>query len=198
MHNTADFPLNTYFDTRFARQAVKILPGQYFVTSEDKLIVTVLGSCVAACMYDPQTGVGGMNHFLLPSNIYVNIKPTEVNKYGQQAMSTLEAGLIASGAAPERLVAKVFGGGQVLAGFSGNDVGSLNASFVKAFLDARNIPILSEDLLSNYARKVYFFPATGDVFMKRIRDLNNDTIMARESEHRYQLNQHFVSDDSPL
>ena len=195
MNNTAGFPLNTYFDTRFARQAVKILPGQYFVTGEDKLIVTVLGSCVAACMYDPQTGVGGMNHFLLPSNIYVSIKPAEVNKYGEQAMSTLESCLIASGAAPERLVAKIFGGGQVLPGFSSQDVGSLNVSFVKHYLDARNIPVLSEDLLSNYARKVYFFPATGDVFMKRIRDLNNDTVMERESEHRYQLNQYLAPHD---
>ena len=195
MNNTAGFPLNTYFDTRFARQAVKILPGQYFVTGEDKLIVTVLGSCVAACMYDPQTGVGGMNHFLLPSNIYVNIKPAEVNKYGEQAMSTLESCLIASGAAPGRLVAKIFGGGQVLPGFNTHDVGSLNVSFVKHYLDARNIPVLSEDLLSNYARKVYFFPATGDVFMKRIRDLNNDTVMERESEHRYQLNQYFAPQD---
>ncbi|AXR08072.1 chemoreceptor glutamine deamidase CheD [Salinimonas sediminis] len=193
MHNTTDANFSTYFDTRFARQTVKILPGQYYVTGEDKLIVTVLGSCVAACIYDPYANIGGMNHFLLPSNVYVKSEDPAIAKYGEEAMYQLIETLVKHGAQRHLLVAKVFGGGQVLQGFTKNDVGAMNASFVEAYLANAGIPIQSRDLMDTYARKVYFFPATGDVFMKRIRDLNNDTILQRESDHQYELSQQFDS-----
>lgn len=181
----------TYYDKRFSKEAVKLLPGQYFVTSQDKMLVTVLGSCVAACLFDPYTGFGGMNHFMLPT---VNKSAGEFEqvqgmaaKYGVHAMEILINELVKLGAKKNRLQAKVFGGGKVVPSFVQNDVGKFNAEFVTQFLETEDIPILASDLCDVYARKVYFFPGSGHVMMKRIHELNNSTIIERESQHRWEL-----------
>ena len=59
---------NTYFDRHLNMEAVKILPGEYFATTRDLVVVTVLGSCVSVCLRDRRSGIGGMNHFMLPGN----------------------------------------------------------------------------------------------------------------------------------
>lgn len=181
----------SYYDKRFSTDAVKLLPGQYFVTTQDKMLVTVLGSCVAACLYDPDTGIGGMNHFMLPT---VNKTASEFEKtqgmaakYGVHAMEILINDLVKAGANKTRIKAKVFGGGKVVPSFVQHDVGMFNAEFVTAFLNTEGIPILASDLCDVYARKVYFFPNNGNVFMKRIHELNNATIIERESQHRWEL-----------
>ncbi|MHC6647785.1 chemoreceptor glutamine deamidase CheD [Alteromonas sp. HB246098] len=181
----------TYYDKRFSKEAVKLLPGQYFVTTKDKMLVTVLGSCVAACLFDPYTGFGGMNHFMLPT---VNKSAGEFEqvqgmaaKYGVHAMEILINELVKVGAQKNRLKAKVFGGGKVVPSFVQNDVGKFNAEFVTQFLETEGIPILASDLCDVYARKVYFFPSSGHVMMKRIHELNNATIIERESQHRWEL-----------
>ena len=181
----------TYYDKRFSTEAVKLLPGQYFVTTRDKMLVTVLGSCVAACLFDPYTGFGGMNHFMLPT---VNKSAGEFEqvqgmaaKYGVHAMEILINELVKVGAQKNRLQAKVFGGGKVVPSFVQNDVGKFNAKFVTQFLETEGIPILASDLCDLYARKVYFFPSSGHVMMKRIHELNNATIIERESQHRWEL-----------
>lgn len=181
----------SYYDQRFSIDAVKLLPGQYFVTTHNKMLVTVLGSCVAACLFDPVAGVGGMNHFMLPN---VNKSASELEqsqdvaaKYGIHAMELLINDLVKAGASKSRIKAKVFGGGKVVPSFVQNDVGKLNAEFVSHFLDTELIPILASDLCDNYARKIYFFPRDGKVLMKRINELNNTTIIKRESQHRWEL-----------
>lgn len=181
----------TYYDKRFSTEAVKLLPGQYFVTTQDKMLVTVLGSCVAACLFDPITGSGGMNHFMLPT---INKAAGEFEKiqgmaakYGVHAMEILINELVKVGAKKNRLQAKVFGGGKVVPSFIQNDVGKFNAEFVTQFLETEGIPILASDLCDVYARKVYFFPSSGHVMMKRIHELNNATIIERESQHRWEL-----------
>lgn len=189
----------SYYDQRFSVDAIKLLPGQYFVTSQDKMLVTVLGSCVAACMFDPITGVGGMNHFMLPN---VNKTAGEFEKvqgmaakYGVHAMEVLINELIKVGASKKRLKAKVFGGGRVVPSFVQSDVGRFNAEFVTQFLNTEKIPIIASDLCETYARKIYFFPTNGNVFMKRIHELNNATIIERESQHRWELNNQDASGD---
>lgn len=181
----------SYYDQRFSIDAVKLLPGQYFVTTHNKMLVTVLGSCVAACLFDPVAGVGGMNHFMLPN---VNKTASELEqsqgvaaKYGIHAMELLINDLVKAGASKSRIKAKVFGGGKVVPSFVQNDIGKLNAEFVSHFLDTELIPILASDLCDNYARKIYFFPRDGKVLMKRINELNNTTIIERESQHRWEL-----------
>jgi len=179
----------SYYDSRFGRDAVKILPGQYYVTAADKLIVTVLGSCVAVCLYDPITEVGGMNHFMLPNNKQIDKMSFEANRYGVHAMEVLLNDCLHLGGEKKRLVAKVFGGARVLPGYVQNDIGATNSEFAIDFLRTENIPILASDLMANYARKIYFTPSTGSVLMKRIYDMNNNTIHDREAELAMRVNE---------
>lgn len=179
---------NRYYDRHFEREAVKILPGEYFATKGDTLIVTVLGSCVSACIRDRITGIAGMNHFLLPNDgtNQENIL-SESARYGAYAMEILINHLIKLGARRENLEAKVFGGGNVLKGFTAINVGERNAEFVLDYLKLEKIPVVAKDLLDNFPRKVYFFPDTGKVMVRKIKSLHNNTIMDRESAYRMQL-----------
>lgn len=180
--------VNTYYDRHFEKQAVKILPGEYYVTQADKLIVTVLGSCVAVCLRDKYTGVGGMNHFLLPNDgSHETGLLTESARYGVYAMELLINHLLKLGATRNRFEAKVFGGGNVLRGMTINNVGQRNAEFVLDYLSNESIPVMAKDLLDDYPRKVYFFPDTGQVMVKKLKSVHNSTIMDRETEYRMRV-----------
>jgi chemotaxis protein CheD len=179
-----------YFDKNFQSQAAKILPGEYYATSRDMLLVTVLGSCVAACIRDRQTGVGGMNHFMLPdSNQDADTMLGLPTRYGTYAMEVLINQVMKIGAKRSNLEAKIFGGGNVLRGFTIANVGQKNASFVKEFLAREKIPIVAEDLLDIYPRKVYFFPQTGRVLVKKLKSVHNNTIVDREKDYSSRLRQ---------
>ena len=105
---------NLYFDRYFNVEAAKILPGEYFVTGRDMVLVTVLGSCVAACIRDRISGIGGMNHFMLPDSGGDRSNPLvgASMRYGSYAMEILINQLIKLGASRASLEAKVFGGGR--------------------------------------------------------------------------------------
>ena len=179
---------NRYYDRHFEREAIKILPGEYFATKSDTLIVTVLGSCVSACIRDRVTGIAGMNHFLLPNDgSGQDNLLSESARYGAYAMEILINHLIKLGARREHLEAKVFGGGNVLKGFTTINVGERNAEFVMEYLKLERIPVVAQDLLDVYPRKVYFFPDSGQVLIRKIKSLHNNTIMDRESAYRMQL-----------
>lgn len=179
---------NSYYDNRFDCQAVKILPGEYFATRNDVVIVTVLGSCVSVCLRDAFAGIGGMNHFLLPSDQGSSSQNlTGSARYGRYAIDILIEEMVKLGAVPSRIQAKVFGGGNVLKGLAINNIGEMNASFVLDYLSHMGIPVAARDLLDVYPRKVYFFPQTGEVLVKKIKHLNNTTIMERESAYRLKL-----------
>jgi chemotaxis protein CheD len=187
---------NLYYDHYFECEAVKILPGEYYVTTGNKLIVTVLGSCVSVCMRDRVSGIGGMNHFLLPTDDgNQQGLLAEPARYGCYAMELLINHLLKSGTQRNRLEAKVFGGGNVLRGLAVNHVGERNAEFVLDYLNKEAIPIVAQDLLGTYARKVYFFPYSGKVLVKKIQTLNNTTIMDRESEYRLRVRNMSVAGD---
>ena len=189
----------SYFDRRLKIDAVKLLPGQYYVTASNKALVTILGSCVAACIYDEEKQIGGMNHFMLPDlTASSDITNSLVTKYGVHAMNVLISQLIRLGARREKLVAKAFGGGKVVQGMVQQDIGNVNAEFVVQYLSNANIPLKSFDLKSNYARKIYFFPSNGNVYMKRIRDFHNETLQNRESVHYKLLSEQAQSGEIPL
>ena len=180
-----------YFDREFKVDAIKILPGQYYAAQGDVAIITVLGSCVSACLWDPQLSIGGMNHFMLPGDTAGASAPSRAApasaRLGVYAMEVLINELIHIGADRRRLVAKVFGGANVLEGFGLINIGSQNSAFVIDFLKEENIPVIAQDLLDTCARKVYFFPRTGKVLMKKLRILKNDTVAARERDYLKKL-----------
>jgi chemotaxis protein CheD len=193
------FATNIYYDRTFDRDAAKILPGEYYYTHKDMLIVTVLGSCVAACIRDRVTGVGGMNHFMLPDSGGDADSPVSASmRYGTYAMEVLINELLKAGAKRENLEAKVFGGGNVLRGFIAINVGERNAQFVRHYLRAENIRVMAEDLNDIYPRKVYFFPRTGKVLVKKIKQMNNNTLVNREQDYASRLQTSTVSGDVEL
>ncbi|RTL57830.1 MAG: chemoreceptor glutamine deamidase CheD [Rhodocyclaceae bacterium] len=186
---------NRYFDRNFEIEAVKVLPGEYFVTTTDMVVVTVLGSCVAACIRDREKGIGGMNHFMLAEG---GDDQTASARYGSYAMEILINHLLKLGARRDRLEAKVFGGGRVMASLSGAMVGERNSDFVLNYLQTERIPVVSQDLLDVYPRKVYFFPVTGRVMMKKLARLHNDTVTRREKEYANRLSEVPVVGDIEL
>jgi chemotaxis protein CheD len=169
-----------YFDREFQVEAVKILPGQYHASSGPGTITTVLGSCVSTCLWDPVERIGGMNHFMLPGDTAApGAAWTASARFGVYAMEVLINQMTRMGADRRRLVAKVFGGARVLAGFDKLDVGAKNAEFVLEFLKVEGIPLAAQDLLDVHPRKVHFFPATGKVQLKRLQVAPNDTVLQR-------------------
>jgi len=190
-------PPHLYFDRHFGLQAAKILPGGCHVSSGDTIISTVLGSCVAACIRDRRSGIGGMNHFMLPEGGGEDAV-TGSARYGVHAMELLLNDLARSGAARSHLEAKVFGGGAVVASMTTSDVGQRNAAFVRQFLKMEGIPVVAEDLEGIYPRKVYFFPRSGKVLVRHLREKHNDTVAIREREYRQQLQVAPVSGDIEL
>jgi chemotaxis protein CheD len=193
------FATNVYYDRTFDCDAAKILPGEYYYTARDMVIVTVLGSCVSACIRDRVTGIGGMNHFMLPDGGKDTDSPVSASmRYGTYAMEVLINELLKAGARRENLEAKVFGGGRVLSGFIAINVGERNAQFVRDYLRAENIRVAAEDLNDIYPRKVYFFPRTGKVLVKKLKQLNNNTLANREQDYASRLRTTPVAGDVEL
>ena len=177
---------NRYFDRKFGLEAAKILPGEYFVAAQELLLVTVLGSCVAACIRDADSGIGGMNHFMLPDDGGRETIGTSA-RYGTYAMEVLINHLLKLGARRNRLEAKVFGGGAVMATLASSNVGVRNAEFVLNYLKTEKIPVIAKDLLDSYPRKVYYFPHTGRVLVKKLHRVHNDTLFNREIDYKTRL-----------
>jgi chemotaxis protein CheD len=165
-----------YFDPHFQLNAAKVLPGEYFVSRQDMTIVTVLGSCIAACLWDRSMRVGGMNHFMLPDGDSSDVS----GRYGSYAMELLINEMLKLGARRESMQAKIFGGGQVMANFTTMNVGERNTSFVTEYLQTERIPIVSQDVLDIYPRKVVFFPSTGKAMVKRLAHAHPEALVQQE------------------
>ncbi|RID97212.1 chemoreceptor glutamine deamidase CheD [Simplicispira hankyongi] len=165
-----------YFDNHFQYNAVKVLPGEYFVANENLVIMTVLGSCIAACIWDSRMRVGGMNHFMLPDGDSLDVS----GRYGSYAMELLINEMLKLGARRETMQAKIFGGAQVMHSFTTMNVGERNTAFVVNYLQTERIPVVSEDVLDIYPRKVCFFPVTGKAMVKRLAHAHPEDLVAQE------------------
>lgn len=163
-----------YADHHFQYDAVKVLPGEYFVSTDDVLIMTVLGSCIAACVWDGKARVGGMNHFMLPEG------EDGSGRYGSYAMELLLNEMLKMGARRETMQAKVFGGGAVMAGFTTMNVGERNTKFVLDYLATERIPVVSQDVMDIHPRKVCFFPVTGKALVKRLAHAHPEALAVEE------------------
>lgn len=180
--------VNRYWDRRMNLPAAKILPGECYVSDKGEMIVTVLGSCISACVRDKKIGVGGMNHFMLPvqSTERVIDRPSLVNAelcYGNWAMEYLINEIIKRGGDRASLEVKIFGGGKVISGLNNLDIGARNTRFVLEYLEKEGLEIIAQDTGSDCPRKVLYFPDTGAVKMKRLKSRANDTVEIREKAY---------------
>ncbi|MBB3214560.1 chemotaxis protein CheD [Herbaspirillum sp. Sphag1AN] len=196
--NIEQFASHIYHDRSFNCHAAKILPGEYYFTRDDMMITTVLGSCVSACIRDRVSGIGGMNHFMLPDGGNDADSPISSSmRYGTYAMEILINEVLKAGARRENLEAKVFGGGAVLRGFNAINVGERNAKFVRDYLRTENIRITAEDLNDIWPRKVNYFPRSGKVMVKKLKS-TDPALEVKERDYAGKLAQKPVGGDIDL
>ena len=165
-----------FYDAHFRNEAVKVLPGEFFVHDEDILIMTTLGSCIAACLWDRDKKIGGMNHFMLPDGGGA----ADSGRYGSFAMELLINEMIKRGATRSTMEAKVFGGGAVISGMNSINVGERNTTFVMDYLRTERITVVSKDVMDIYPRKVCFLPHSGKAMVKKLASANTEALVAQE------------------
>ncbi len=167
--------------------SARILPGEYYVTRSDEGVSTTLGSCIAACIRDKVSGIGGMNHFMLPatagaeSDAWKSAGLGAATRYGNFAMEHLINGILRNGGRRENLEVKIFGGGRILANMA--DVGQRNILFVREYLKTEKLRLIAEDVGETYPRMAVYFPATGNARVKRLRSLHNNVIAIQEKTY---------------
>ena len=174
--------INRYWDPYRQAPAVKVLPGECYVSNQHEYILTTLGSCIAACIWDPVAGVGGLNHFLLAQPAASFSPAAQANdsalRYGLFAMEVLINAILKHGGRRERLLVKIAGGGAVLNGAS--DIGASNIAFTRHYLQTEKLPLQGEHVGGDLPRKVCFHPQTGQAQVKSLVTTRNDTVAARE------------------
>ena len=148
------------------RTARNVAPGAWAVDNQ-RPIATLLGSCVAVCLWDPKLHLGGLNHFMLPVFGERRNSDMDVLLCGDYSMEALLNAVLGLGARKERLQAKVFGGGAIVSSFAGSPVGERNAAFAREWLEREGIAITATDLLGPWSRKLVFDPRSGDAFCRR-------------------------------
>jgi chemotaxis protein CheD len=170
-----ELPRRRYYDPQFNAMAVKVLPGDLYVTdAADEMLVTILGSCVAACIRDPNSGIGGMNHFMLPSSIDGKWgRSSSLLRFGNFAMDRLIDDIVARGGNREDLEVKVFGGA-VGATATGSRVGEDNAAFVEAYLARANLSSTVHLLRCPEPLRIHYFPLTGRALVLKLQDIPID------------------------
>jgi chemotaxis protein CheD len=176
------------YSENFKRNMVIIYPGEFYVSTSD-IIATVLGSCIAVCIKDRKTGIGGMNHFMLPGDVRSqDMFLSSSAKYGMFAMEQLLNEMIKSNGSKKDFEAKVFGGGHVL-NFRKTDgnVPESNIEFVKAFLAMEQIPVVKQDVGGYAGRKILFFPDTAKVLLKRLESTVDSKIIQAEQSYKTKL-----------
>jgi len=176
-----------YRDPRFDAVAIKVFPGEHYVTSApDEMLVTILGSCVTACIRDPEAAVGGMNHFMLPEAAGAGWDTaSDSMRYGNVAMERLINDILARGGRRQRLEIKVFGGGNVMNGTT--RIGDRNADFVEEYLAEENLPIAAHHLRGNLPRRVHYFPLTGKVMLLELQRTEEEAVARSEISYKSRI-----------
>jgi len=188
--------IRRYRDPSSGNVIAKLLPGDFYVTKEDEVLDTVLGSCVSACIRNPKTGIGGMNHFMLPhprgeSGDSWNAVTGTATRYGSASMEQLINKILSAGGLRSDLEVKIFGGARVLA--AATDVGQHNVVFVRDFLKQEGLKIVSEDVGSTTPRHVQYFPQTGRVRVKHLAGALSQTVVTQEVTYSKTIDQQPVT-----
>jgi chemotaxis protein CheD len=174
--------LRRYWDPAQACMTVKVLPGEFYVSTQDELVTTVLGSCVSACIHDARRGIGGMNHFMLPEPRGERDGWTatvgRAARYGSDAMEQLINAVLIAGGQRADLQVKIFGGGRVLAQLT--DIGQRNIDFVQQYIATEKLNLCASDLGDVYPRQVQFFPNSGRARVRLLRRHDDVQLVADE------------------
>ena len=188
----------SYYHPHFDAHIVKVMLGQHKISARaDEMLVTTLGSCIAACIRDPVAGVGGMNHFLLPEVPEGACDSVNVAaRYGGTAMELLINHLLGAGARRNRLEIKVFGGAKVIE--STLDVGAKNAEFVLSYIRNEGLHLVGQDLGGLMARRVHYFPSTGRVLRRVLRHEAMSETVSQELNYMSTLRQKPIEGDIEL
>jgi len=193
--------INRYWDKAHNCYSAKILPGEYYVTTQGEMISTVLGSCVSACIIDPINKVGGMNHFMLPAskNTLTAIgSNTDATRYGNHAMEQMINDILKAGGKRQNLEVKLFGGGKVLAEMNKINIGQKNIVFIRSYVAIEGLLVVKADLGDIYPRKVLYFTQSGNVKMKKLKSMHNQTIAEREDTYKRKINKTPIIGDIEL
>ena len=175
------------WNATYGAYAARILPGEYYVTQSGEGVYTTLGSCISACIRDRVSGVGGMNHFMLPASgreepsAWTATGLGAATRYGNYAMEHLINVILRNGGVRKNLEVKIFGGGRILENMT--DVGKRNITFVRDYLKTESLTIVAEDVGDVFPRMVVYFPATGKAKVKRLRSLHNNVIVNQEKAY---------------
>lgn len=184
----------------FESYSARLNPGEYYVTKHDEGIYTTLGSCISACIRDRVSGIGGMNHFLLPASTgdgeWKDAGLSSSTRYGNFAMEHLINDIMKNGGVRQNLEVKLFGGGRMFAQMT--DVGMRNIAFAREYIKTEGLKVTSEDVGDVFPRMVVYFPATGKVRVKRLRSLHNNVIVEQEISYLSKIEEASVSGDIEL
>jgi chemotaxis protein CheD len=174
-----------YFDPKFQSPCVTVLPGEFYTTNlQEEMIVTILGSCVAACIRDPQLGIGGLNHFLLSEpNQDITSHST---RYGSYAMECLINDILKQGGRRENLEIKVFGGADLMRSTTIH-IGQKNSDFIRRYLRDEGLKIAAEDLGGNNPRRIHYWPSTGKVIRAVIHPQEQKDLEKNETAYQQKL-----------
>jgi chemotaxis protein CheD len=187
------------FDSESGSWVVRIPPGEYYVTGKkDEVIATILGSCVAACVRDPQKGIGGMNHFMLPQGGGTGSwgDDGQSTRYGNFAMEKLLNELIKAGCSRERLEIKVFGGGNVTN--ARTLIGTQNVQFVLDYLKSEGLPIAAQDLGGTLPRRIHYNPQNGRVVRRLMKTVESDLLIKEETDYQKSISSKKIAGDIEL
>ena len=190
--------IKRFWDSGQRQVIAKVLPGEFYVSKNDEVISTVLGSCIAACIYDDKLGVGGMNHFMLP--IEKGVEPTSAHnlncRYGNWAMEFLINEVLKNGASRQNLKIKLFGGGKIIRSMT--DIGLGNIRFAYSYVQEEGLELVSHDVGGPWPRKVNFNPQTGKAQVKKLRDMHTDVIEKREVRYLHDIEEQDFKTDIEL
>jgi chemotaxis protein CheD len=163
---TPDKTMDQIINAADKPQSVYLYPGQLVVTGDVRLVTTILGSCVAICLWDPKTMIAGINHYLLPTN---PLRGQSDLRYGNTAIEQLIDVMVERGASTSRLAAKVVGGAAVMTAFTArHSIGELNVEVAREFLKKFAIPVVAEQVGGQRGRKLLFHTGNGCAYSKEI------------------------------
>ncbi len=180
---------------------VRVHPGGYYLTDNPyETLVTVLGTCVSACIRDTFTGIGGMNHFLLPEGTQEHRNVTSAAmRYGNHAMEVLINELLDAGCPRKRLEVKVFGGASLKARSKTLcEIGTGNAAFILEYLAREGMPVAAQDLGGDTARRLQYTPSTGKARMRLLAAPETTGVLDEETRFEQSLHKQRALGDVEL